>query len=197
MYVEESRLEGTTSESPLFEFLAVQSESSKRRSHTCYRFSHKSFQEFFGGFYLSHQISEGETDFERVLARNYFKFAQVLLHTVGIIGLKCEEDALSLLKTIIKKANISSNKFLQSYYLCFSLECIAECTTENSRLRHQMTELLRTNLELHELNILRHRCEIKLLAEALKYNTTVTTLVLCAQLFGDVCAVSLAEDSPC
>ena len=193
MYVEESRLEGTTSESPLFEFLAVQSESSKRRSRTYYRFSHKSFQEFFGGFYLSRQISEGETDFERVLARNYFKFTQVLLYTVGIIGLRCEKDALSLLNTIIKKANISSNEFLQNYYLWFSLECIGECTTENSRLRTRITELLGTNLELQTLEILGRGCEIKLLAEALKYNTTVTTLFLSVQLSGDVCAVSLAE----
>ena len=61
MHIEDSEFPGTTGKSPLFEFLSVQSNSGKRRSHTCYRFSHKSFQEFFAGLYLSDQILRGES----------------------------------------------------------------------------------------------------------------------------------------
>ena len=119
MHIEDSEFPGTTGKSPLFEFLSVQSNSSKRRSHTYYRFSHKSFQEFFAGLYLSDQILKGETNFERLLANergNLKSLEPVLLFTVGILGLKSENDAFSLLRIIIKKTNLLSilefSKFL-------------------------------------------------------------------------------------
>ena len=196
MYIEDCEFPGTTGKSPLFEFLSVQSNSSKRRSHTCYRFSHKSFQEFFAGLYLSDQILKGETDFETLLANergNLKSLEPVLLFTVGIICHKSENGALSLLHIIIKKANLFKNCKLQNFYLCFALKCIGECSTENSGLRSQMINLLGTNLELQQLVITDNSFPTKLLVEALQVNNTLTLLFIEVPFFGDQFIVSLAN----
>ena len=186
----------TTRKSPLFEFLSVQSNSSKRRSHTCYRFSHKSFQEFFAGLHLSDQILKGETDFERLLTNergNLKSLEPVLLFTVGILGLRSENDALSILEIIIKKTNLFKNFGFQNFYLCFALKCIGECSTENSRLRSQMIIFLGTNVELQELIISDYSFPSKLFVEALQVNGTLTHLLIPFSTIGDQDIVSLAN----
>ena len=196
MHIEDSEFPGTTGKSPLFEFLSVQSNSSKRRSHTYYRFSHKSFQEFFAGLYLSDQILKGETDFETLLANergNLKSLEPVLLFTVGIICHKSENGALPLLHIIIKKANLLKNYKLQNFYLCFALKCIDECSTENSGLRSQMMNLLGTNLELQKLVITDNSFPIKLFVEALQVNSTLTRLFIMVPVMGDQSIVSLAN----
>ena len=196
MHIEDSEFPGTTGKSPLFEFLSVQSNSSKRRSHTYYRFSHKSFQEFFAGLYLSDQILRGETDFETLLAnerQNLKSLEPVLLFTVGILGHKSENGAFPLLHVIIKKANILKNFKFQNSYLCFALKCIGECSTENSGLRSQMINLLGTNLELQDLTISDYSFPIKLSVEALQVNSTLTHLFIMVPVLGDQFIVSLAN----
>ena len=193
MHIEDSEFPGTTGKSPLFEFLSVQSNSSKRRSHTCYQFSHKSFQEFFAGLYLSDQILKGETDFETLLESERATLEPVLLFTVGILGHKRENRALSLLHIIIKKANLFKNCNLQNFYLCFALKCIGECSTENSGLRSQMTNLLGTNLELQQMIISDKSFPIKLFVEALQVNSTLAHLYIMVPFFGDQFIVSLAN----
>ena len=196
MHIEDGEFPGTTRKSPLFEFLSVQSNSSKRRSHTCYQFSHKSFQEFFAGLYLSDQILKGETDFETLLANergNFKSLEPVLLFTVGIICHKSENGALSLLHIIIKKANLFKNCKLQNFYLCFALKCIGECSTENSGLRSHMINLIGTNLELQEMVISDNSFPTKLFVEALQVNSTLTLLIIMVPLFGDQFIVSLAN----
>ena len=196
MYIEEGAFKATTTrKSPLFEFLSVQSNSSKRRSHTCYQFSHKSFQEFFAGLHLSDQILKGETDFERLLTNergNLKSLEPVLLFTVGILGLRSENDALSILEIIIKKTNLFKNFGFQNFYLCFALKCIGECSTENSRLRSQMIIFLGTNVELQELIISDYSFPFKLFVEALQVNGTLTHLLIPSTI-GDQDIVSLAN----
>ncbi|XP_078343653.1 uncharacterized protein LOC144629303 [Oculina patagonica] len=197
MYFEKHEIgAGSTSEKPVLEFLSVQTRNSKRRPHLCYGFSHKSFQEFFAGFYLASQISKGEIDFESYVADEEVlcKLKQVILFAVGIIGLKGEDDALCLdvLKTIIKKANLAHNSILQSYYLCLALNCTGECSTLNPRLRAQMLHSIGTSLELKRLIISHNSCDVQSLGEALKANTTLTKLEMPSHSFGDLCAISLA-----
>ena len=188
---------GEKPEKPVFEFLSVQTGSSKRRPHLCYGFSHKSFQEFFAGFYLASQISTGEIDFKSFVTDEEVlcKLKQAILFAVGIIGLKGEHDALCLdvLKTIVKKVNLAHNSILQSYYLCFALNCTVECSTLNPRLRAQMLDLVGTSLELKWLIISHNNCDVQSLSEALKTNTTLTKLEMPSHSFRDLCAQSLAD----
>ena len=195
MSFDENELGGSASEIPVFEFLSVQTGSSKRSPSMSYGFSHKSFQDFFAGFYLSNQILNGEIDFESLLAeeRVFVKLEQVLLFAIGIIGLRRGEDALGVLKTLTKKANLADNSIHQSYYLSFAFKCIGECSTINSRLRTQMLHLIGTGLECQWLIISQNNCDVLSLAEALKANTTVTKLGMSSHAFGDVCATCLAE----
>ena len=194
MFFEENELGGSASEVPVFEFLSVQTGSSKRSPSMCYGFSHKSFQDYFAGFYLSSQISKGEIDFESLLADEKVlgKLEQALLFAIGIIGLQRREDVLCLLKALTKKANLACNSILQSYYLCFAFQCIGECSTINSGLRAQMLQLVGNNLELQWLIISQNSCDVQSLAEALKVNTTVTKLGMAYHAFGDLCATCLA-----
>ena len=197
MHIEKGAFTATTSrKSPLFEFLSVQSNSSKRRSHTCYQFSHKSFQEFFAGLYLSDQILKGETDFEGLLSNkqgNLKSLEPVLLFTAGILSYKSEKDACSLLKMIIKKINHFQNLSILNFYLYFAVKCISECSTENSRLRSQMINLLGKNLELQEVMIFDNSFPIKLFLEALQVNSTLTNLMIPIPLSGHQYVKSLAD----
>ncbi|XP_022783473.1 NLR family CARD domain-containing protein 3-like isoform X1 [Stylophora pistillata] len=196
MHIEEGEFTGSTRKSPLFEFLSVQSNSSKRRSHTCYRFSHKSFQEFFAGLYLSDHITKGETDFEKLLAnerQNLKALEPVLLFTVGILGHNSEKYALSLLKVTIKNANHFKTLDIPTFYLCFALKCIGECSRENSRLRSKMIHLLGTNLELQELIITDNSFPIELFVEALQVNSTLTHLQILVPFLRDHFLVFMAN----
>ena len=194
MSFEENELGGSASEIPVFEFLSAQTVSSKRSPNMSYGFSHKSFQDFFAGFYLASQISKGEIDFESLLAdeRVFDKLEQVLLFAIGIIGLQRGEDALCLLKTLTKKANLADNSILQSYYVCFAFKCIGECSITNSGLRAQMLHLIGTSLERQWLIISHNSCDVQSLSEALKANTTVNKLLMPSHAFGDICATCLA-----
>ena len=197
MHIEEGVFTATTTrKSPLFEFLSVQSNSSKRRSHTCYQFSHKSFQEFFAGLYLSDQILKGETDFEGLLSNkqgNLKSLEPVLLFTAGILSYKSEKDAFSLLKMIIEKINHFQNLSFPNFYLYFAVKCISECSTENSRLRSQMINLLGKNLELQEVMISDDSFPMKLFVEALQVNSTLTNLMIPIPLSGHQYVKSLAD----
>ena len=194
MSFEKNELGGSASEITVFEFLSVQTGSSKRSSSMCYGFSHKSFQDYFAGFYLSSQISKAEIGFESLLAdeKVFAKLEQAILFAIGIIGLQRGEAALCLLKILTKKANLACNSIFQSHYLCFAFKCINECSSMNSRLRAQMLLLIGTSLELQRLIISHNSCDVQLLAEALKANTTVTKLEMPSHAFGDFCAMYLA-----
>ena len=180
--------------SPVFEFLSVQMGSSKRSPSLSYAFSHKSFQEFFAGFFLSSKISKGEYDFDRLVAdeKVFDKLGQTLLFSTGIIGLQRGDDVFCLLETLTKKANLAYNSILQSYYLCFALKCVGECSAINSRHRAKMLHLIGTSLELQLLIISQNSCDVQSLSEALKANTTVTKLAMSSHAFGDLCATCLA-----
>ena len=52
MYFEDKKLSSENADLPEFGFLSAQPGSSKRRPCLCYGFTHKSFQEFFAGYYL-------------------------------------------------------------------------------------------------------------------------------------------------
>ena len=81
------------------EFLSLQQGGSTRKPCTRCAFSHKSFQEFFAGFYLASQIIHGKIVFTDVLTdERYFKELRLVFSFMcGIIASKNEETGNSLL----------------------------------------------------------------------------------------------------
>ena len=103
------------------------------RSKPCTRcvFSHKSFQEFFAGFYLAFQVIDGQIDFAHVLTdERYLKeLKEVFLFMSGIIAFKSEEVGESILICMAKHISglfRRSDKKVKSY-MTLACACIFEC----------------------------------------------------------------------
>ena len=72
-----------------------------------YAFLHKSFQEFFSGFYLSCQILDGGIDCFSVVNDKSFKdeLEQVFLFMIGILASTSKETAESVIKIMAENIN--------------------------------------------------------------------------------------------
>ena len=98
----------------------------------CYGFSHKTFQEFFAGFYPAFLIINEEIDCDSVVTVESFKseLKQVFLFMSGIVALQCEESAISLVKSIATHINLrddtSSDGFTIYDCVKFAFDCILQ-----------------------------------------------------------------------
>ena len=103
------------------------------RSKPCTRcvFSHKSFQEFFAGFYLAFQVIDGQIDFAHVLTdERYLKeLKEVFLFMTGIIAFKNEEIGESILICMAKHISGLLRTSDQKVKSCMALACacVFEC----------------------------------------------------------------------
>ena len=95
MYFEDKKLSSENADLPEFGFLSAQPGSSKRRPCLCYGFTHKSFQEFFAGYYLCCQLVGKETSPEILVTNTrYFReLSEVLKFTCGLLAVRSEESA--------------------------------------------------------------------------------------------------------
>ena len=114
-----------------FGFLSFQQGGT--RSEPCTRcvFSHKSFQEFFAGFYLAFQVIDGQIDFAHVLTdERYLKeLKEVFLFMSGIIAFKREEIVESILICMAKHISgllRRSDQKVKSY-MALACACVFEC----------------------------------------------------------------------
>ena len=196
MYFKRNELGGSASEIPVFEFLSVHTNRSKRRPSLDYAFIHRSFQDFFAGYFLASQILSGEISPEMLFPKDgsYLKFELAHFFAFGIISPKSEERATCFMNIIVTNIN-QSRDLLANYLLYFALKCIRDCLVLSSTLSSKLLCLFGTKLQRHELLIFDDRCNIPLLAEALRVNTTLKKfnipLPLC--LPRDICALSLAR----
>ena len=91
LYIEESKFDCSSTVLSLltkFGFLSVQvTLGSRRKRCVRYGFMHKSFQEFFTGFYLASMILSGEVDCDTVVTdeRYLYELNQVFLFMSGIV----------------------------------------------------------------------------------------------------------------
>ena len=113
-----------------FGFLSLQAAGSKRKSRVRYAFLHKSFQEFFSGFYLACQIIEGDIDCDSVVTDEIYKVKlnQVFYFMSGILASLSEENAESLVKSIAADINLISLNRADgplSQRLLFALRCVS------------------------------------------------------------------------
>ena len=196
MYLKRNELGGSANEIPVFEFLSVHTNRSKRRPSLDYAFIHRSFQDFFAGYFLASQILSGEISPEMLLPKDgsYPKNELAHFFAFGIISLKSEERATYFMDIILTNIN-QSLYFLVNYLLYFSLKCIRECSAVSSTLSRKLLILFGTKLQHHTLLILDDRCDIPLLAEALKVNTTLKEFNIPFPSYfpRDMCAISLAR----
>ena len=114
-----------------FGFFSFQQGGTKSKPCTRCVFSHKSFQEFFAGFYLAFQVNEGQIDFAHVLTdERYLKeLKEVFLFMSGIIAIKSEEIVESILICMAKHISgllRRSDQKVKSY-MALACECVFEC----------------------------------------------------------------------
>ena len=105
MYFEDKKLSSENADLPEFGFLSAQPGSSKRRPCLCYGFTHKSFQEFFAGYYLCCQLVSKETSPEILVTdtRYFGELREVLKFTCGLLAVRSKEIAIALVISIANK----------------------------------------------------------------------------------------------
>ena len=95
LYFEEHESGSTSIALSKFGFLSLQASGCKREALVRYAFLHKSFQEFFSGFYLACQILDGGIDCVSVVKDERLKdeLQQVFLFMIGILASASKETA--------------------------------------------------------------------------------------------------------
>ena len=174
-------------------FLSVQPGGSKLRQKLHYAFLHKSFQECFAAFFICSQIQSREIIPEELVSdpRYFFDLKQVLLFSCGILGMKCDEQAVALVQSLTNEVNeikVRGTKVV--------LEAINECKREKSDFHSHLAKSFGTGLNLTFLYLAYHSIDdtgATCLAEAIKVNKTLTNLDLCGNAICVAGATSIAE----
>ncbi|XP_044171347.1 uncharacterized protein LOC114952154 [Acropora millepora] len=113
-----------------FGFLSIQSGGSKRAPCDRYGFFHKSFQEFFSGYFLAFSIIDDVTTFHSILTdpRYMGELFHVFKFMSGIVAQQSEETALSIVQSvasILNETGLTSDK--HDSYLAVAHYFINEC----------------------------------------------------------------------
>ena len=176
-----------------FGFLSLQAAGSKRNSRVRYAFLHKSFQEFFSGFYLACQIIEGDIDCDSVVTDEIYKVKlnQVFYFMSGILASLSEENAVSLVKSIAADINLISLNRADgplSQRLLFALRCVSGYP----RLVGTLGERLNfTRLNFQDGSI--EDSDVASLSQALAANSSLYKFTLCGIWIGDSGVASLSQ----
>ena len=190
LYFEEHKSDGGFIVLSKFGFLSLQAGGSKRKVVVRYAFLHKSFQEFFSGFYLAYKLIEGEIECESVVTDQRYEneLYQVFLFTIGILVSTSEKTAQSLVTcmagniTSLQSAQDVSERFL------LSLGCLSEYES--------LVYTLGKHLHIPYLNLeskIRETYLAECLYKALAVNSSLTNLNLRSNIIGDSGAASLAQ----
>ena len=167
-----------------FGFLSIQSGGSKRAPCDRYGFFHKSFQEFFSGYFLAFSIIDGVTKSHSVLTDTRYKgeLFQVFKFMSGIIAQQSEQTALSVVQSI---ASISNERGLTSEkhgsYLEVAHCFINECKTYSCDLHTKLTCSFGESLKLVDVFVCQFQWRDEYIGtffQALPFNTTVRNLKL-------------------
>ena len=128
LYFEEHKSDGGLIVLSKFGFLSHQAGGSKRKVVVRYAFLHKSFQEFFSGFYLAYKLIEGEIECESVVTDQRYEneLYQVFLFTIGILVSTSEKTAQSLVTYMARNITSLQSAIEISKRLAFSLGCLSK-----------------------------------------------------------------------
>ena len=195
MYFEDKKLSSENADLPEFGFLSAQPGSSKRRPCLCYGFTHKSFQEFFAGYYLYCQLVSKETSPEILVTdtRYFRELREVLKFTCGLLAVGSEESAVALINCIVNEVNKAD---VEEDCFPVALECIKECKIENSYFHIDLARTFGACLEVQQAHFwdlgVIDDAAAAVLAAVLEANTTLTNLDLQGNNIGPAGAESLA-----
>ena len=182
-----------------FGFLSVHSSSSKRIARVRYSFLHKSFQEFFSGFYLACQILDGNLTCDSIATDQRFQdeLEQVLLFMFGFIT--STETVESLVKSMAANINFvggTSDRDISERFL-LALGCIVECPGGSSTVEcPSLAHTLGLHLNLTSLNLFGKRItasDTACLSQAIASNSSLTNLNLWRSNVGPSGAASLSQ----
>ncbi|XP_068725746.1 protein NLRC3-like [Montipora capricornis] len=182
LFFDENEFKGISSNLIKFGFLSIQSGGSKRKPSLRFGFLHKTFQEFFAGFYLAYQILDGDTDCKSVVSdvRNMHELKQVFMFMSGILSATSEEMTVSLVKSIAELAS-SSNMGMENdkeEILELAFDCILECKCHGENLQSKLLQAFGQNFLIKDLDLNYRFNHVNLFCEILKVNTCLTTLNL-------------------
>ena len=190
LYFEEHKSDGGLIVLSKFGFLSLQAGGSKRKVVVRYAFLHKSFQEFFAGFYLAYKLIEGEIECQSVVTDQRYEneLYQVFLFTIGILVSTSEKTAESLVTYMAR--NITSLQSAQDVSKRFVL--YLGCLSEYESLVCTLGE----HLHIPYLNLkdkLRQNNLARSLYKALAVNSSLTHLDLSKNSIHNSGAASLSQ----
>ena len=183
-------IEGDLKESLLgkFGFVSIQAEGSKRAPCSRYVFFHKSFQEFLSAFFLAFSVIDGTMDCKSVANKEWAtKLSQVFTFMSGIVAMRSEATAVSIVKSIVPVVNASGHiPHVYQMHLTLALRFINECKLFSESLYTELAHLFGksldlVNIELSGLSLYLHHLSqgsFITLFLALTVNTSLTSLNL-------------------
>ena len=124
-----------------FGFLSIRSGGSKRAPCDRYGFFHKSFQEFFSGYFLAFSIIDDVTTFHSVLTdpRYMGELFQVFKFMSGIIAQRSEETAVSIVQSIASIENeTGGTSDTYGLHLWLGHQFVNECKTYSGDLYRRL-----------------------------------------------------------
>ncbi len=210
LYIEESESGSNSTALSKFGFLSVQAAGSRRKPCLRYGFLHKSFQEFFAGFYLALKILSGEIDLDTVVTDKRYlnELKQVFLFMSGMVSSQCEETALCLLASITAHINCfghctpDEDKNIISINMCmsFAFDFIKECITYKEKLQSRLLCTFGSHLDLKKIQVTSYLPNyfnsveyFGFFCTGLAVNTTLTNLNWSGKGIGDPGAGCLSD----
>ena len=191
-YFEEHESGSTSIVLSKFGFLSLQASGCKRKAVVRYAFLHKSFQEFFSGFYLGCQILEGDIDCVSLVEDERFKdeLKQVFLFMIGTLAPTSKETAESIIKIMAENINLIGPDYDEDICVLFhlALGCILECSC--------LARSLGLHLHISYLDLSRVSIGgsgAASLSQVLAANSSLTSLDLSANGIGDSGAASISQ----
>ena len=181
-----------------FGFLSFQQGGAKRKPCIRCAFLHKSFQEFFAGFFLAFQLISKERDPTSLVddERYLDELRHVVLFTSGIIASRSEETAVSFFIGIAKKINSAEH---YTSYMKLACECLSECSSVKKSIETRLVCSLGEHLDMSSLTLGAFMCTgindagAAAISFALMGNSSLTSLFLTCNSIGDAGASSLSQ----
>ena len=136
-----------------FGFLSIQSGGSKRAPCDRYGFFHKSFQEFFSGYFLAFFLIDNASNLHSVLTddRNIDELFHVFKFMSAIIAQRSEETAVSIVESIASIASEAGRTSLSYLHLAHLI--IKECKTCSGDLYTKVVRTLGERLQLVHVKV--------------------------------------------